>query len=880
MEKIRRYTIAQGVAIVLSLIMAFTIFPMTASAETGNDDAGNPAADKEAARNYVQGQIIVVTEHSTNKRQMTSIAKAADGQVDTISALGDGSNIALVEVKEGGEMDAITALESEDKVLFAQPNYIYEWEETDAAFEEPAADEPDTGETELRSDSDYPNDPLYGEQDYLAAPLEDGSNAGTINAKGAWDQLADLETTSKPLVAVIDSGARLDHEDLREVIDQNKCVTYNDGMQRDFKFGDNSDDEIDDSIDTGHGTCVTGIIGATANNGKGVTGVAGNHVDMFVIDAKTNGKGFQGVDIAQGIFYATDEGARLINISTGCYGTDYLCERALKYAWDKGTLCVCSAGNGSTPYIHYPSDSPYAIAVMAHEWNGDPVVVNDNYGTNYGVDKDVSAPGRNLMTTSHTANNQYRKFNMTSSATPVTAGSAALLLAADPNLTNREIKNLLFTSTGQESFSAEKEGQGFGRIDVNKAMENLLADKTAPEKIVINKPVIKMYEGTETSFEYAVYPGNADLSDLKIRSSNEKVAVINDDGVISAGSPGVSTIKIDCGGIYTTCNVTVEEAPPYKIIHKKPYVVKDNFKREEMMDYFDEVNSNGVLTDGRGGYYHMYRVELKENEKICAVMTIGAGIAVLRVRSEDGKSLAFDREDYPDKPYAKVEFTAKKAGSYQIQVLWGNPDGINLETNYTLKLLSNKSFCEPAVDSIDNGEMHMSWPAVDNANGYYVRKYADKDLTKLEFEDKISKTEYTDAAFDKDKVNYYTVTSYLKTQAGDLCNGETPLVVKMRNPMTAKAKKKTVKVKAKKLKKKSVKIKRTKYLKITNAKGKLTYTKVKGKKKITVSKKTGKLKIKKGLKKGKYTVKVKVRDAGNEEYGAITRTVTFKVRVR
>ncbi len=174
--------------------------------------------------------------------------------------------------------------------------------------------------------------------------------------------------------------------------------------------------------------------------------------------------------------------------------------------------------------------------------------------------------------------------------------------------------------------------------------------------------------------------------------------------------------------------------------------------------------------------------------------------------------------------------------------------------------------------------MHMSWPAVDGADFYRVRKYADKDLTELVFEEKLEEgTEFTDTAFHNDQVNYYTVTSVLTSRAGDLYNGESPLVVRLQNPMTAEAK--TVSIKASKVKKGSIKVEREKYLTVENAQGDLTCKKDSGNKKITISK-TGKLTIKKGLKKGNYNVTVSVTASGNDEYDPITQAVKFKVRVR
>ena len=144
---------------------------------------------------------------------MKSIARQTGGQIDTISTLGNGSRVALIEVKEGSELDTAATLEREDKVLFVQPNYIY-------TPEEAATGDTDSDPVALRNDPGFPDDPLYGEdQAYLSVdPTVEGEpKKGSMNAKGAWDKLAELDELGeldgreKPIVAVLDSGVRLDH---------------------------------------------------------------------------------------------------------------------------------------------------------------------------------------------------------------------------------------------------------------------------------------------------------------------------------------------------------------------------------------------------------------------------------------------------------------------------------------------------------------------------------------------------------------------------------------------------------------------------------------------------------------------------------------------
>ena len=96
--------------------------------------------------------------------------------------------------------------------------------------------------------------------------------------------------------------------------------------------------------------------------------------------------------------------------------------------------------------------------------------------------------------------------------------------------------------------------------------------------------------------------------------------------------------------------------------------------------------------------------------------------------------------------------------------------------------------------------------------------------------------------------------------------------------MTAKGK--TVKVKYSKLRKKKQTINRSKAVTVNGAVGKVTYTKASGNKKITINKTTGKVTVRKGLKKGLYKVVVRVKAAGNAEYGASVKTVSFKIRVK
>ena len=830
-------------AIMLSLIMTLTLLPMTAYAEGGDTDPDVVSPEFQA------GQLIAVAQKGTSKSEMREIASEADGELETMSTLADGARAALIEVDEGSEMSAINTISAESKILFVQPNYTYYIEG-------------------LFTESEVPNDPIYtnGYQEYLQADPAAAGKAGSINAAGAWEQIRDIpiDEADKPLVAVIDTGAKLGHEDLQGCLVKEKCVTYQNGEQLDFYAGDGSDD------DNGHGTNVTGVIGADINNGKGIAGVAGGRVKTFVVDVSNRRGGVTTLDGAMGVYYATDQGAKVINLSFGGHSRDLLFERAVKYAWDKGTLCVCSGGNDRTAHLHSPGDSPYAVQVMAHKLSGEATSF-----TCYGDERDISAPGDSIYTTNNIRNTSYSNVSGTSFASPITAGAVALMLSADPSLTPRQLKNLLYTSSGKESFSPEKEGQGFGRLNLDTAVRNVLAnEKTDPEKIVLNKTDINMYEGADTSIEYAVYPGNTNTVEAVFSSSNEGIVTVDEYGVIHAKAPGKASVRVTCKGATAICEVNVREKP-YVRIDKKPYYTKRTFTLDEMIDISEEYDESGVVVEESGGFYHLYRIDLKAGETITAVMHSPDCDSSLSLKDMYDRAVDVDKEDLGD--FSKLSYTAEMAGTYQLLAYQVNVKNHNT-TEYSLKVASDRSYCDPKVISTDYGQMRMSWPAVKNADCYRVRKYKDKGMTQVESEEYVDALKYTDTSYDKNRVQYYSVTSYLQTVSGAIFNGETSVVVKMGNPLTVSGK--TLKVKAKKLKKKKTTFARSKALSVSKAKGNVTYTKLSGNKKIIINKKTGKVTLKKGLKKGTYKVKVKVTASGDSSYKALANTVTFKVKVR
>jgi cell wall-associated protease len=204
-----------------------------------------------------------------------------------------------------------------------------------------------------------------------------------------------------------------------------------------------------------HGTHVAGIIAAVRNNSKGMNGVADN-VKIMVVRVVPDGDE-RDKDIANGIRYAVDNGAKVINMSFGKSYSPYknAVDEAVKYAVSKDVLIVHAAGNDGTntdttnnfPKDTYTNNSgvaPNWLEVGASNWEkGKKLPASfSNYGSQ---NVDVFAPGVDIYST--IPDSKYASFNGTSMAAPVTAGVAALLRSYYPTLTAVQVKEILMQSS-------------------------------------------------------------------------------------------------------------------------------------------------------------------------------------------------------------------------------------------------------------------------------------------------------------------------------------------------------------------------------------------------------------------------------------------------
>lgn len=243
----------------------------------------------------------------------------------------------------------------------------------------------------------------------------------------AWDWFySGSGIATDVVVAVVDTGILHTHPDLVDNV-----YTNNQGFHG-YDFVNNDNDPLDDY---GHGTHVAGIIGARAGNGIGVTGVIGTRVRLMGVKVLDNQGSGSDTTIVNGIRYAADQGAHVINLSLGGQFTSTAIRDAMTYAVNRGSVLIIAAGNdnvlmNATDSFYAPSgyarDIPGSIAVGSVDAVGGARSAFSNYSTTYVY---IAAPGSNGILSTYTGNT-YTTLQGTSMAAPVVAGAAALLVGS------------------------------------------------------------------------------------------------------------------------------------------------------------------------------------------------------------------------------------------------------------------------------------------------------------------------------------------------------------------------------------------------------------------------------------------------------------------
>lgn len=389
----------------VSMALSLSLIPIfSASASPIQEEPGKITLEqvKTEKNKFKTGELIVKfkdnVDSSVEEQTLNSIGASVKpaGKVN--------SEFKVLKVKDVEA--AVQELENNPNVEYAEPNYILS-----ATF--------------------TPNDTHYASTQY---------GLRTTQTDLAWDV---TQGSSGQEIAVLDTGVDYNHPDL-----DSKII-------KGFDFVDDDNDPMDLH---GHGTHVSGIAAAETNNGTGIAGTAPNTkvLAVRVLDAAGNGSLD---DIANGIRYAADQGAEVINMSLGCNCHTVALEDAVNYAYNKGVVLIAAAGNDGVSATFEPASYTNVIAVGAVN-SSDRKASFSNWGTWV----DVVAPGVQIASTY--LNNQYVYMDGTSMASPYVAGLAALLKAQ--GRTNVQVRQAIELTA--DPVNGTGKNSKYGRINSNDAV--------------------------------------------------------------------------------------------------------------------------------------------------------------------------------------------------------------------------------------------------------------------------------------------------------------------------------------------------------------------------------------------------------------------------
>ncbi len=310
-----------------------------------------------------------------------------------------------------------------------------------------------------------PNDPMFTDQWGLQR----------IGVPRAWEI---TRGSADVTVAVIDEGVQLNHPDL---------LLHPQSW--------NASTDLPDGNPTGnHGTACAGIIAARMDNGAGGAGVSGGSRIMAIATAT-----WADIDIVEGLYFAADQGARVVSMSFGVYESWGLWDLdlvrdALQYAYDKGLLLVAASGNENGNVARFPGSDARTLCVGGTNRSDERKHIGDSssenwWGASYGPDIDVVAPCLEIPTTDrlggsgYDPGDYYDRFNGTSSATPHVAGMGALLFSLRPSLSHVEARAIIertcdkitpslysYSNITTKPNGTWNDEVGYGRVNVERAL--------------------------------------------------------------------------------------------------------------------------------------------------------------------------------------------------------------------------------------------------------------------------------------------------------------------------------------------------------------------------------------------------------------------------
>lgn len=507
----------------------------SAQATDEADGAGEVFAEKQVLVQFKSGMSAEDAENAL--QNIDAITTKTISQDDLNQAI----PVVVLQVAETSTVaEAVNALSDNESIASVQRNYIYSLADTTTTTQTTG------GTSSLTSQSTTIDDPLASKQ----WQLDD------VGCYDAWEYARCSGTVG---VAIIDTGCMTGHEDLSaNIVGAYNSVTSQTG-----------NDNVSDESSNGHGTHVAGIVAATTNNEIGVSGVSYN-AKIIPIKAVNSAGGFDSSGLVSAYNYllsgsdsegwsrsdvASQNNVRVVNMSLGGKGGcssegssyDALLLQAVDHADSAGILTVCAAGNydGGNQYTEYPGDYSTCVSVM-NLTSTDTL----NSGSNRNVDgvkegdfgKNICAPGTYIYST--TKDGSYGYKDGTSMASPVVAGIAAMVFAADPTLTPEECKQVLYDTADDLGDEGWDTTYAYGKVDAAAATKKVNTTSLAGAEI--------------SAIADAAYTGSA-ITPTPTVTLNGETLVLGTDYTIEYADntdPGTATVTVRGTGAYWGRNTT------------------------------------------------------------------------------------------------------------------------------------------------------------------------------------------------------------------------------------------------------------------------------------------------------------------------------------
>lgn len=947
----------------LAAAVACSFMPVTAFAAPLA--GGSDGSSEQAGPEYKGGEILVTLDNATGSHRIaTQSARKLSNEIeqtleaDSVEVIADASkesgSVVSVDLAEGMSVEDAVAKASElDGVVHAQPNYIYRLleNETPSNPGDSGDSATDTGEDGGNTGGGVANpalydDPYMSDQYYLdgwndGKKYADGTQDRGANVKKAWDTAIANHSVS---IAILDTGARVDHEDLQENIDKEHmwdAYTYADPAEGKGKLTSGSNPSGDRN---GHGSHVAGIAAGAAGNGAGIAGASANAniIPIKVFDNQSYNPGAETATLVKAYDYLLDlvdsnevTDLHVVNMSLGSYGmegrdeTDEALEQKITEARGKNILTVCAGGNGNedgTPRTDamYPSDYDDVLSVTALNPDGTNVQWSD-----YNEAKDISAPGVDILSCYNQSPQSYTTMDGTSMASPLVAGIASLLWAAKPGLAVDDAVNAIEgTAKALDENGANYHGDG--KSDSSATGSHGAIDAAAA--------VSKVADGTVANYKRMADCKIGAIDTQLMTTGNEKIepVITVTDGDGNALDPSSYTVRYVANDKVGTATAMAIGQGDYIGSVRMPFEIKYDFAKATGLDLvlsktlFDadgqehkpnvmavhnraDKMSTYILTEGTD-FEVSYPDDTKSNgDKVATITGKGdyAGKRELKYTvgtsssggsSSGGGSVSPAPSPSPSPaPAKKVVKDTCSIADIPDQVFTGSAITPSLTVTAGKKaLIAEKDYTVSYAYNIDAGTATALITGMGDYSGVLAKRFKIVPAT-------ISKADVAPIAHEvytgkglkpQGKVSIggkalvegedYTLSYHDNVNVGHgmlVVNG----IGNYKDSVEASfiidkgIQKLSVKTKDAFAKASSLRSKPQTvkcFSKVTGAKGKVSFKKTSGGSFISISKKTGKVKVKKGAKPGVYMAQIAVTAASTSNYVSTTKNAFVTVVVK